>query len=380
MIKLITIVGARPQFIKAAALNRIIRTQFKNQIEEIIVHTGQHFDDEMSSVFFDELEITPPKYNLEINGGGHAFQTGQMGQKMEEILLKEKPHAIVLYGDTNSTLAGALTASKIHIPVIHIEAGLRSFNKKMPEEINRILSDQVSTLLFCPTQTAVDNLNHEGFDIEKPTKKVDMNHPGVFMVGDIMYDCALYFKEKANKEVDLQKSFSLSKPYLLATVHRPSNTDNLENLSSIFKAFIEISKNYEVDIALPLHPRTKKAILKLPEDLQNEISNFIKLLPPASYLEMIALQSNCKMILTDSGGIQKEAYFHKKPCIVLREETEWIELLETGMFELCGSDNQKIKLAYERLSDKKYAEETETLYGNGDTAIQICRKLVEYFD
>lgn len=377
MIKIVTIVGARPQFIKAAALNRVIKKNFNDQIEEIIVHTGQHFDDRMSSVFFSELEITPPKYNLEVNGGGHAYQTGEMCQSIEKVLLDEKPDVVVIYGDTNSTLAGALASVKIHIPVVHIEAGLRSYNKKMPEEVNRILSDQISTLLLCPTQTAVDNLSREGFSIDQPIESVDINNPGTFQVGDIMYDCALYFKEKAQLNINLKTSFSIDGPYALATVHRPSNTDNVENLSAIFNALIEISRVKGLKIALPLHPRTKNALVNLPEELQQQIAAEINLLPPTSYLEMIALQSNCEMVITDSGGIQKEAYFHQKPCIVLREETEWVELLDTGMFKLCGSDYAKIISSFEALIDKKYEKGAVTLYGQGDTAFQICDKIIQ---
>lgn len=378
MIKLITIVGARPQFIKAAVLNRVINTTFKNKIEEIIIHTGQHFDDKMSSVFFDELEIAPPKYNLAINGGGHAYQTGEMTQQIEKILLDEKPDGLVLYGDTNSTLAGALAASKIHIPVFHIEAGLRSFNKRMPEEINRIISDQVSSLLFCPTQTAVDNLQKEGFNTTRKITDVDYNNPGVFMVGDIMYDCALYFKEKSAKQVNLKDGFGLERKFILSTIHRPSNTDSLENLESIFNALIDISTTNNIDIALPLHPRTKIAIGNLPQNTQDKINKHIKILPPASYLEMIALQANASMIITDSGGVQKEAYFHQKPCITLRNETEWVELLETGLFALAGPSYNKIIDGFDELKNKKYLDSDIGLYGNGETASQICELIVEH--
>ena len=345
MKKIVTILGARPQFVKAAVLSRIISE--KKEIEEVIIHTGQHFDNNMSEVFFTEMEIPKPKYNLNINGLGHGAMTGQMLEKIEEVLLKEKPLAVVIYGDTNSTIAGALAAKKLDIKVVHIEAGLRSFNMQMPEEINRILTDRISDLLLCPTGTAIKNLKNEGFD------NLDNN---VVESGDIMKDAvAFYSKNSAERssiisDLDLQNN-----NFVLATIHRQENTDDLQKLRSIFEGLEIINK--EILVVLPLHPRTRN-ILKN----NNLVYNFI-MIDPVGYFDMLELLKNCKMVVTDSGGLQKEAFFNKKHCIIAREETEWIELVENGFAKIVGSDQQKMIKAFKEYKNSK-ADFNINLYGD----------------
>ncbi len=345
MKKIVTILGARPQFVKAAVLSRIISE--KKEIEEVIIHTGQHFDNNMSEVFFTEMEIPKPKYNLNINGLGHGAMTGQMLEKIEEVLLKEKPLAVVIYGDTNSTIAGALAAKKLDIKVVHIEAGLRSFNMQMPEEINRILTDRISDLLLCPTSTAIKNLKKEGFDY------LDNN---VVESGDIMKDAvAFYSKNSAERssiisDLDLQNN-----NFVLATIHRQENTDDLQKLRSIFEGLQIINK--EIPVVLPLHPRTRN-ILKN----NNLVYNFI-MIDPVGYFDMLELLKNCKMVVTDSGGLQKEAFFNKKHCIIAREETEWIELVENGFAKIVGSDQQKMIKAFKEYKNSK-ADFNINLYGD----------------
>ncbi len=328
MKKVITILGARPQFVKAAVLSRIIAE--KNEIEEIIVHTGQHFDANMSDVFFTEMDIPKPKYNLDINSMSHAAMTGKMLEEIEKILLHEKPNAIVVFGDTNSTIAGALAAKKLHIKVIHIEAGLRSFNMQMPEEINRILTDRISDLLICPTDTAIENLQKEGFDnLENKVVKS----------GDIMKDAVdFYGKTSAQKSSLIQNLNIKDKQFVLATIHRQENTDDLNKLKSIFQGLESISKSMQV--IMPLHPRTKQILER--HHLKFDI-NFID---PVGYFDMLELLKNCQMVVTDSGGLQKEAFFNKKHCIIAREETEWVELVKNGFATIVGSDNKKMIKAF----------------------------------
>ena len=345
MIKLLSIIGARPQIIKAAALSRTIEKEFKEHISEVIVHTGQHYDDYMSQVFFRELGIPPPDYNLGIGSASHGSQTGQMIEGIEQVLLKEKPDALVVYGDTNSTLAGALAASKLHIPVIHIEAGLRSFNKRMPEEINRIACDHVSTLLFSPTLTGVRNLSREGI-VHHENQVLSFDQPGVFHSGDLMYDNTLFFKELAITTSSIIKDLDLEKQsFILVTIHRPSNTDVSENLEGILDALHEISRENNIRIIFPLHPRTATIIngdkIKMPMERINA-NKRISLIPAVSFLDMISLEANASLILTDSGGVQKEAWFMEKPVVVLREETEWVEIIEAGNGVLSGADTEKI--------------------------------------
>jgi UDP-GlcNAc3NAcA epimerase len=379
MIKLITIVGARPQFIKAAALNRIIRARYTDSIEEIIVHTGQHYDAAMSQLFFDELELTIPKYNLNVGSQLHAEQTAAMMNNLEKILLAEKPNAVIVYGDTNSTLAGALTASKLHIPVVHIEAGLRSFNKNMPEEINRIVADTVSTLLFTPTLAGYYNLLNEGFK-EGATEKHTINNPKVYHSGDVMYDNALYYSEKMKSEILLQNKLN-ENDYVLTTIHRAENTDNNERLTSIFETINELSLDHKLKFVLPLHPRTIKMLqLETNKQLYNKIQNNdnLKIISPTSYTKMLLLEKNAKIVMTDSGGVQKEAYFFNKPCIVLRKETEWVELVENNAAILANADAEKIKSAFEKVLKLNNVNATP-LFGDGNAASFIVEKILSNF-
>jgi len=377
--KIITIVGARPQIIKAAAISREIKNNFKKEIKEIIVHTGQHYDTNMSEVFFNELGIPKPQINLNVGSGSHGKQTAIMIEKIEQLIFDEKPNAIVVYGDTNSTLAAAIAASKVHLPIIHIEAGLRSFNKKMPEEINRIMCDHVSTLLFSPTKTGLNNLKNEGFN-KNNEKQASLDNPKIYHCGDIMYDNSKYFSNLSDSNSSILSENKLTKGnYILSTIHRNDNTDVAKNLSSIFEAFIKISNKYKLPIILPLHPRTKKMMeLNLSTELRKEIerSVYIKIIPPASFLDIIALEKNCRMIITDSGGIQKEAYFFEKPCIILRPQTEWIEILETGSAVIVGAQRHKIISESFKLLEKtdfKYPK----VFGNGNAANFICSEIIQ---
>jgi len=381
MIKILTIVGARPQFIKASAISRAIRDNFSNEITELIVHTGQHYDDNMSSVFFREMEIPEPAYNLEVGSGKHGKQTADMMAGIESILTKENPNAVLIYGDTNSTLAGALAASKIHIPVIHVEAGLRSFNKSMPEEINRIVTDHVSTLLFSPTEKGIENLLKEGISNNKE-KPYHIDNPGVFHCGDIMYDNALYFSKVAEDKSNLLASLKLkNNNYVLVTLHRDINTDVPERLNSIFKAIERISEKGDMKFVIPLHPRTRKKWGELPDETLKDIienNNLITIIPAVSYLDFICLEKNAKLIMTDSGGVQKESYFFEKPCMIMRDETEWVELLELGTAQLCGADEEKIVQSYKELIGKKDLTFPE-IYGDGHAAKFILKKILENF-
>jgi len=329
MKKIVTILGARPQFVKAAVLSRIISKH--KAVEEVIVHTGQHYDANMSDIFFDEMQIPKPIYNLAINGLSHGAMTGQMLLKIEEVLEIEKPDLIVVYGDTNSTLAGALAAKKMHIKVVHIEAGLRSFNMKMPEEINRILTDRISDLLICPTDTAIDNLNLEGFQ-NLPIKVVKS--------GDIMKDAVEFYSEISKEKSSIISELKLiSKDFVLATIHRQENTDSLEKLKSIFDGLEIINKQKQV--VLPLHPRTK-AILE-----KHNLKYSIKIIDPVGYFDMLELLKNCNLVITDSGGLQKEAFFNKKYCVIVREETEWVELVTNGFATIVGSNTAKMISTFE---------------------------------
>lgn len=354
--KILTILGARPQFIKAGSVSREI-LKYK-EIEEIIVHTGQHYDNNMSDIFFDEMKIPKPHYFLGIGGKSHGAMTGQMIEKIEEVALKEKPDWILVYGDTNSTLAGAIIASKLHIKLAHIEAGLRSFNMNMPEEINRILTDRVSNILFCPTKIAIENLKNEGFDNFKCK---------IINSGDVMQDGAIFYKDLA-----IKPNIKIEDNFILCTIHRAENTDDERRLISIFEALNEIAK--EKQIILPLHPRTKKIL----EGLKLELNN-LSIIDPIGYLEMTWLINNCSLIMTDSGGLQKEAYFFRKQCITLRDETEWIELVDLGVNILVGANKEKILNYYKEysLSNKKF-NQTSDLYGQGEASKKIIKSLIEF--
>ena len=348
--KIVTVIGARPQFIKAAAVSREIKKY--NDIDEIIVHTGQHFDANMSDVFFEQMYIPRPDYNLDINGLSHGAMTGQMLEKIEEVLMKEEPDYVLVYGDTNSTIAGALAAKKLHIKVVHVEAGLRSFNMKMPEEINRILTDRISDILFCPTDTAVKNLKNEGFDhIECEVVKS----------GDVTQDAAMFYTQFAQKPEDV----SLDKEFVLCTIHRAENTDDMNRFRQIIDALNEISK--DIEVIVPIHPRTKGIIEK------NNIDINFTMITPVGYLEMIYMLERCKLVMTDSGGLQKEAYFFKKPCITLRDDTEWVELLENNFNTLVGADYEKIITAYKNVDSMNKDFEVE-LYGGG----KACTNIIDH--
>ena len=348
--KILTIIGARPQFIKAGAVSREISNY--DNIKEIIVHTGQHYDSNMSDIFFEEMNIPKPDYYLGIGGKTHGAMTGQMIEKIEEVAFKEKPDVIMVYGDTNSTLAGAIVGSKLHIPIAHIEAGLRSFNMKMPEEVNRILTDRVSKWLFCPTDTAVENLKKEGFE------NFDCK---IIKSGDVMQDAALFYRQYAKKPENIE----IEGNFILSTIHRAENTDNEKRLKNIFEALETIAK--EKQVILPLHPRTKKIIQKLDLKLKN-----ITIIEPVGYLEMVWLIDNSDMVITDSGGLQKEAFFFKKPCITLRDETEWIELIENKFNVLAGADKEKILDLYKNFEFNNDFE--IDLYGGGKASKRIIRE------
>ncbi|MBI2967385.1 MAG: UDP-N-acetylglucosamine 2-epimerase (non-hydrolyzing) [Bacteroidetes bacterium] len=377
--KILTVIGARPQIIKAAAISRAISNHFNKTVNEIILHTGQHYDENMSDVFFKEMGVPQPAYNLNIGSGMHGKQTAQMISGIEEIIVKEKPSCIVIYGDTNSTLAGALAGSKLHIPVVHIEAGMRSFNKQMPEEINRVLADHVSTLLFTSTKTGWQNLMKEGFKSDN-TPPWSVSNPNVFLCGDIMFDNSLYFADLAvKKESFLKKNRLEPRKYILVTIHRDFNTDDPIRLNNLFSAFDEISSSENIVFAIPLHPRTKKLLpVNLMPGLFKKVSRCenIRFLPPASYLEMIALEKNSRMIMTDSGGVQKEAFFFKKPCITLRPETEWVELVENGNNIIADDDIEKIAGAFRYFSGGPVIT-YPPFYGNGKTAEFIIEEVIK---
>lgn len=353
--RILTILGARPQFIKAGTVSREI-SKYRN-IDEIIVHTGQHYDANMSDIFFEEMKIPKPNYFLGVGGKSHGAMTGQMIEKIEEVVLKENPDWIVVYGDTNSTLAGAIVASKLHINLAHVEAGLRSFNMKMPEEVNRILTDRVSQVLFCPTNEAIRNLKNEGYG------SIDCE---IINSGDVMQDGAIFYKQYARKpDLEIQKNF------ILCTVHRAENTDDYNRLQNIFEALQEIANTCQ--IVLPLHPRTKKVLEKHNCDFKN-----ITFIEPIGYLEMVWLIDNCKLVMTDSGGLQKEAFFFKKPCITLRDETEWLELVENKFNVLVGASKTKILDTYKNIQNLFSTNFEMNLYGGGNASVNIIKKLLNF--
>ncbi len=379
MIKLLTIIGARPQIIKAAALSRVIKNKFSGKVREIIVHTGQHYDDNMSQVFFDELNIPHPNYNLNAGSGSHGKQTALMIEGIEEILLKERPNCIILYGDTNSTLAGAVAASKVPVPIVHIEAGLRSFNRSMPEEINRIICDSVSTLLFSPTKAGFDNLVKEGFK-KKNAGPYTFDNPRIYHCGDVMYDNTLFFSSLADQKSTILKDNGVEEGnYLLATIHRNNNTDEPKRLNELFRAINKISVQNKMKIILPLHPRTAKLLAKnLSSEVYSNVktNELIKIISPVSFLEMIALEKNAFLIMTDSGGVQKEAFFFKKPCIILRSETEWVELVSSGSAFIADANEEAILKAFEKIKKTKRFKFPQ-LFGDGNAAEFICEEILK---
>lgn len=359
--KVMTVVGARPQFIKAAAVSRVIQNHCADQVEEVMVHTGQHYDANMSKVFFEELEIPEPKHNLKISGGNHGAMTGRMLETVEAVILTEKPDWLLIYGDTNSTLAGALAAAKLHIPVAHVEAGLRSFNMRMPEEINRILADRISSLLFCPTEIAIRNLKAEGVK------------EGLHNVGDVMYDVALFYRERARSQSTLADLGLATGNFALATCHRAENTDDPKRLGAILSALASIAE--EIPVVLPLHPRTRKLVA------QHGLSDFLTSLivtEPLPFLDMVALEQAAKLILTDSGGVQKEAFFYEVPCITMRDETEWVETVESGWNRLVTPHQENIVSAAKEAMSKPPSTKANAPYGDGRTAEQILHLLLAH--
>jgi UDP-GlcNAc3NAcA epimerase len=376
MIKIVTIIGARPQIIKAAAISRAIQTYFPDKINEIIVHTGQHYDDNMSNVFFDELDIPRPKYNLNVGSGSHGSQTAKMIEGIEEILLSIKPDYILLYGDTNSTLAGAIAASKIHIPIIHVEAGLRSYNKKMPEEINRILTDHCSTFLFPPTQTGLNNLIHEGFATNS-SSPYNIDNPRIVNLGDVMLDNSLYFSDVAHKKSSILNTLNIQKDqFILCTIHRNDNTDDPARLEAIFQGLNQLSIENKITIVVPLHPRTKKNLEKLNTELTQKMADnqLLLMTEPVSFLDIIILEKFSKIVITDSGGVQKEAYFFGKPCLIVRNETEWIEIVEAGMAHLV-EPHQILNKAKEVLEN--YPTNFDPfIFGDGQAAKRILEEIL----
>lgn len=412
MIKLLTIIGARPQIIKAAAISRAVRTKFADQIEEKILHTGQHYDDNMSEVFFRELGIPEPDYNLHVGSGSHGVQTARIIEGIEGVLMgrdsvqctgygvQKKPFdGIIVYGDTNSTLAAAVAASKIHVPVFHVEAGLRSFNMGMPEEINRIVCDQLSSVLFTPTLTGLKNLKAEGFPVDgvrctgdgvKCTvygvqeavcgvrKFADGRGQKVVLSGDVMYDNSMYFSAMADMKSDIIERLGLSnRNFVLATIHRPANTDNAANLKFIFRALADIAKKDNIDVVLPLHPRTRKKMADFRLEV-DDLGGRIKIIEPASFFEIIRLEKNARVVMTDSGGVQKEAFFYGTPCVILRPETEWVEIVEAGAGILADADYERIMAAYEALVNKSV--QFPALFGDGHASEKILNEIVKYLD
>jgi len=359
-LKIVTILGARPQFIKAGSISREIakKSSLGADIQEVIVHTGQHYDANMSDIFFEEMCLPKPDYFLGIGGKTHGAMTGQMIEKIEEILVKEKPDWVMVYGDTNSTLAGAIAAAKLHIKIAHVEAGLRSFNMFMPEEVNRILTDRISNVLFCPTQAAMDNLQAEAIEQWSTDAQA-------VLVGDVMQDGAIFYKTLAKKPRDI----NVHAEFILCTIHRAENTDDAQRLANIIDALNEIAK--EKQVILPLHPRTKKILEQSSLDTNN-----LTITHPVGYLNMVWLIDNCELVMTDSGGLQKEAYFFNKPCVTLRDETEWIELVDEGANFLVGAEKTKIISSYRSVKSRFSPEICKPdLYGGG----LASKKIVEYF-
>ncbi len=358
--KIATIIGARPQFIKASVVSRKIKEI--ETIEEIIIHTGQHFDSEMSEIFFKELDIPEPKYNLGINNLIHGAMTGRMIEEIEKILISESPDWVIVYGNTNSTLAAAIASKKLQIKLAHVEAGLRSFNMKMPEEINRILTDRISDLLLCPTEKAIENLHLEGF------ANFESN---IVNTGDVMFDSVKFYTQLANRKSNLLEEVNLDEPFVLCAIHREENTTNKKRLSEIIEA-LEVIDN-EIKVICPIHPRTKSLLHRT-----TELST-ISFIKPVGYIEMQALLSKCNFVLTDSGGLQKEAFFHNKKCFILRDETEWTELVECGANEIVGASKERIIKAiksFERAAQPSVI--FEKFYGDGDAAKKVMESIINF--
>lgn len=378
-LRILTVIGARPQIIKAAAMSRAIATHAKGRIVETLLHTGQHYDANMSQVFFDELGIPAADINLNVGSGGHGAMTARMIEGIEQVLLKKEHDVVLLYGDTNSTLAGAVAAAKLHVPVAHVEAGLRSFNKRMPEEVNRITCDHCSTWLFCPTDTAVENLRREGFTGGNDAKP-SADHPHVVKCGDVMYDNSLYFASIAKEHSTILNAYGLLEDgFVLVTVHRDNNTDDPQRLNDIFRTLLELHARHHLDFVLPVHPRTRKMMdTLLAEDVVEALKNSprFQLIPPAGFLDMIALEGAARLVITDSGGVQKEAYFFGKPGVVLRPETEWVELVQKDQAVLADADPARITAGVERFL-RDGIPHVPPLFGDGHAAERICDELLK---
>lgn len=359
--KIATILGARPQFIKAAMVSKAFSASA--DIEEVIVHTGQHYDENMSEIFFQELDMARPAYNLGIGSGSHGLQSGRMLEAIEHVLLEEVPDWVLVYGDTNSTLAGVLAAVKLHIRVAHVEAGLRSFDRRMAEEINRVVADHTSDLLFVPTRTALENLRREG-----------LPESSIYAVGDVMYDAATYYGSKAEAQSQVLHKLGLkSKEYILATLHRAENTDNLKGLRLILGGLIQVAR--EIPVVLPIHPRTLKVLNE--SGIVSEISRFIRLIEPVGYMDMLKLETNARLIATDSGGVQKEAYFQGVPCVTFREETEWVELIELGWNRLVPPASAATVICGLCAGLASTPCSTQNPYGDGHAAERIAQVLLQ---
>ena len=376
MIRLLTIIGARPQIIKAAAISRAVREKFAGKVEEHILHTGQHYDANMSEVFFRELGIPEPDYNLHVGSGSHGVQTARIIEGIESVLTEQHYDGVIVYGDTNSTLAAAVAASKIHVPVFHVEAGLRSFNMGMPEEINRIVCDQLSSVLFTPTLTGLRNLEAEGFSsIKSRVRFADGRGQRVVLSGDVMYDNSMYFSAMADVQSDIIERLGLRyRQFVLATIHRPANTDNPENLRSIFRALNDIAEQHQMDVVLPLHPRTRKIMEN--EGMNGLMNERVRIIEPASFFEIIRLEKNAAIVMTDSGGVQKEAFFYGTPCVILRPETEWVEIVEAGAGIIADADYERIMAAYEQLVNKPV--QFPALFGDGHASEKIISEILDY--
>jgi UDP-GlcNAc3NAcA epimerase len=360
--KIVSVIGARSQFVKASAVSRALRMY--PGVREVLLHTGQHYDENMSSIIFAEMDIPAPDYNIGVGSGLHGAQTGRMLEKIEEILVAECPDRVVVYGDTNSTLAGALAAAKVHIPVAHVEAGLRSFNRGMPEEINRIVVDHLSDLLLAPTQSAVNNLEREGISAD-----------WIRLVGDVMYDVALHYGKKAEVSSDVLARLSLhDRKYVLATIHRAENTDNPAQLSAIFGALVELAK--DVTVVVPLHPRTRQALDGLLPAIH--LSSGLRVIEPIGYLDMTMLEKHARVIVTDSGGVQKEAFFHGVPCVTLRYETEWVELVQSGWNQLVPPRSEKeVYMGILGVLERSVPSGKGQFYGDGCAAEAVVHALLE---
>jgi UDP-GlcNAc3NAcA epimerase len=376
-VRMLTVIGARPQIIKAAAVSRAVRERFQGRIEELLLHTGQHYDANMSQVFFDELGVPRADIHLAVGSDSHGRQTARMIEGIEHAVIDHRPDVVLLYGDTNSTLAGAVAAARLGVPVAHVEAGLRSFNKHMPEEVNRIVCDHCSRWLFCPTDTAVANLAREGSDVG-PGHRPGADHPAVLNVGDVMYDNSMHFATLAAQRSTLLAALGLHHAgYALVTVHRDNNTDHPDRLNAIFRALLDLSLRHGLAVVLPVHPRLRKCMDTLLDPslgARIRAARGFHLIPPAGFLDMIALERGARIVLTDSGGVQKEAYFFGKPCVILRPETEWVELVQHGQAVVADVDEARIATAAERfLSDG--APDCPPIFGDGHAAEKICERL-----